>query len=66
MKTENVLHDCTKYCEATQECTVCGQRKKPVGRDAPPGLYLCSYECEGYMQVPFPGHLWPGEFENSE
>ncbi len=45
------------------ECTVCGLRKKPRGRDAPAamGNSLCDWECEGYNKEPYPGHLWPGE-----
>lgn len=42
-------------------CTVCGQRKKPVGRSAPLGMYLCDDDCEGYRKEPYPGQLWPGE-----
>lgn len=42
-------------------CTVCHQRKKPVGRSAPLGMYLCDHECEGYYLDPKQGDLWPGE-----
>lgn len=44
-------------------CTVCGLRKKPVGRSAPPEMEigLCSNDCPGYHQDPMPGYLWPGE-----
>jgi len=42
-------------------CTVCAARKKPIGRSAPLGVYLCDDDCEGYRQEPFPGQLWPGE-----
>lgn len=44
-------------------CTVCGMRKKPIGRSAPIESEngLCGYDCEGYKQDPFPGNLWPGE-----
>ena len=46
-------------------CTVCGLRKKPIGRDAPAALAnsLCDYECPGYYGEPWPGFLWPGETE---
>lgn len=44
-------------------CRTCGQRKKPFGRSAPLGLYLCTFECPGYSEHPEPGHLWPGESE---
>ncbi len=59
-------HRCTKACEARQVCTVCGQRKHPIGRDSPAELSLCGYDCEGYRQEPLPGHLWPGEFEDTD
>src|SRR5690242_3537038 len=38
-------------------CTVCGLRKKPRGRDAPPVIAnsLCDFECPGYNQPPEPG-----------
>lgn len=44
-------------------CTVCGMRKKPVGRSAPMDMAnsLCDYDCPGYKQDPKPGQLWPGE-----
>lgn len=45
-------------------CTVCGHRKAPRGRSAPPELYLCNDDCPGYRQEPFPGSLWPGESES--
>lgn len=43
------------------ECVACGQRKAPIGRDAPSMLYLCDQECPGYKEDPRPGFLWPGE-----
>ncbi len=45
------------------ECAVCGLRKKPVGRSAPLEIAssLCDHECQGYLQEPHPGSLWPGE-----
>ncbi len=45
------------------ECTMCGLRKKPVGRDAPVAMAgsLCDHECFGYSKDPHPGSLWPGE-----
>ena len=44
-------------------CTVCGLRKKPVGRSAPVAMAnsLCDHECPGYYEEPKPGSLWPGE-----
>lgn len=44
-------------------CTVCGLRKKPIGRDAPVAMAnsLCDHECSGYLLDPRPGTLWPGE-----
>ena len=46
------------------ECAVCGRRKCPRGRSAPPELYMCQREiCEGYDKEPFVGDLWPGETE---
>lgn len=44
-------------------CTVCGLRKKPIGRSAPPEMAnsLCDHECAGYYDEPNPGVLWPGE-----
>jgi hypothetical protein len=45
------------------DCVVCHRRKKPIGRSAPLEMAnsLCDFECEGYMQDPQPGDLWPGE-----
>lgn len=45
------------------DCTVCGRRKKPIGRSAPieMGGSLCDWECHGYDLDPKPGELWPGE-----
>lgn len=42
-------------------CDVCHRQKKPLGRDAAPGSYLCTDECPGYDQYPRPDTLWPGE-----
>ena len=44
-------------------CTVCGKRKKPVGRSAPAELAvgMCDFGCPGYLEFPMPGSLWPGE-----
>ena len=46
-------------------CTVCGLRKKPIGRDAPAAMAnsLCNHECPGHHKDPYPGHLWSGETE---
>lgn len=50
------------------ECTVCGLRKKPIGRDAAPAMAnsLCDHECPGYRLPPYPGTLWPGEEEQTQ
>lgn len=55
--------DCTEKCRKPVECTTCGRRKKPVGRDAPTAMAngLCDRECLGYREAPDPGHLWPNE-----
>jgi hypothetical protein len=56
-------HVCTKECERTVVCTICGRRKPPIGRDvaaAAHGSY-CEHECEGHNIEPFAGHLWPGK-----
>lgn len=45
-------------------CTVCDQRKSPVGRSVPLGMYLCDDDCEGYRLDPKPGSLWPGELKS--
>ena len=44
-------------------CTVCGRRKKPVGRSAPIEMAnsLCDSDCRGYWEEPIPGDLWPRE-----
>ena len=46
------------------ECSVCGKRKAPVGRSAPREMSLCTWECPGYVQEPYIGSLWPGEWES--
>lgn len=53
--------NCTIECERMPECTDCGRRKKPVGRDAPLGSDYCDTDCAGYRDQPKAGHLWPGE-----
>lgn len=42
-------------------CEVCGQRKKPIGRDAPAAASYCDSDCPGSRQDPQPGHYWPSE-----
>jgi hypothetical protein len=44
-------------------CSVCGLRKKPIGRSAPMEMAnsLCDHECDGYYKDPYPYDLWPGE-----
>ena len=45
------------------ECVVCHRVKKPVGRSSPLGTCFCDNDCDGYMQTPYAGSLWPGESE---
>jgi hypothetical protein len=45
------------------ECESCGLEKKPIGRSAPLGMYLCNQDCPSYYNDPRPGSLWPGESE---
>lgn len=49
--------------DALPVCSICGLRKKPIGRDAPAAMAngLCDHECPGYLENPQPGYLWPGE-----
>jgi hypothetical protein len=56
----------TGHTDRMPECTVCGMRKKPIGRDAgvAMGNSLCDHECSGYYSDPKPGYLWPGESED--
>lgn len=62
-----ITKDCTEACEAMPQCSICGMRKKPVGRSAP--LEACNGYCDdgcpGYRKPPRPGHLWPGEIARS-
>lgn len=41
-------------------CTVCGRRKKPIGRDSMDDG-LCSQDCHGYRNEPIPNDKWFGE-----
>lgn len=43
------------------ECVVCGGTKKPIGRSAPMEWSGCDGDCNGYLQKPYPGSLWPNE-----
>jgi len=56
----------TEACWAAPVCTVCGLRKKPVGRDVSAAMAnsLCDHECPGYAQGEQAGHFWPGEPEH--
>ena len=45
-------------------CTVCGHRKAPIGRSVLTGVILCNSDCSGYLDVPRPDHLWPGELQS--
>lgn len=58
----------TPACWATQECTRCHRRKKPVGRSASMATYgtLCDQDCPGYYEPPTAGHFWPGEKATDE
>mgnify|MGYP001599507367 CR=1 FL=1 len=53
----------TEACWAMPECTVCGLRKKPYGRDAGVAAAnsYCGEDCPGYRQEPLAGHFWPNE-----
>ena len=44
-------------------CAECGHQKKPRGRSAPLGVFMCEPECSGYYREPLVGDLWPGETE---
>lgn len=68
MSRPDYWKDCTHRCEATQQCHVCGRRKKPVGRSAPLEMAngLCDQDCKGYDEEPKPGHLWPGELNQMD
>lgn len=57
----NPSPECTEFCAAMPECTVCHRRKKPHGRDSRDNG-LCDTDCEGYYQDPRAGHLWPEEW----
>ena len=47
------------------DCTVCGLRKKPIGRSVPLWMArsLCDWPCPGYYEAPLSGSLFPGETE---
>lgn len=45
------------------ECILCENRKAPIGRSVPPGMYLCDGDCPGYHLPPYAGSLWPNESE---
>lgn len=54
--------ECTARCWEMPYCSVCGLRKRPIGRD--PGAAASSYcnpDCDGFDEAPTSGHLWPGE-----
>lgn len=50
-------------CHASPDCTTCGRRKSPVGRDVPAAAAngYCTVDCRGYADEPIAGHLWAGE-----
>jgi len=52
---------CSEGCAPV--CTLCGLRKKPIGRSAPLALAnsLCDDDCNGYRDEPTACDLWPGE-----
>jgi len=50
---------CLKGC--APRCAVCGQTKKPRGRDGGMWNSGCNADCEGYYNAPSPCDLWPGE-----
>ena len=43
------------------QCKTCGRQKQPVGRAN--YTAMCDEGCPGYLDVPKPGQLWPGETE---
>lgn len=43
------------------ECTECGQKKCPPGRDQGMAGGYCDWDCSGYREAPHPSSLWPGE-----
>ncbi len=45
------------------KCDTCDRTKQPVGRSAPPGMWLCDPDCPGYYREPLASNLWPGESE---
>lgn len=47
------------------DCKRCGRRKHPRGRSVPleASTGYCGYDCEGYLEEPRPGHMWPSERE---
>lgn len=47
-------------------CAVCRRTKAPIGRSVPMGVHgsLCDRDCSGYLDVPRPDHLWPGELQS--
>lgn len=58
----------SEACRTPVDCTVCGKRKKPIGRSAPLEMAgsLCDMECTGYLALPHPPHLWPNECLSGE
>jgi hypothetical protein len=60
--TGSLYDNCNEACEARYDCTVCGQRKAPVGRDLGDRSFgYCDDDCPGYYRDPYAGHLFPGE-----
>ena len=59
-----ITDQCTKACEASPECKVCGRRKYPRGRDPGMNNSGCSCDCPGFYEEPLSGHLWPGELKD--
>jgi recombinational DNA repair protein (RecF pathway) len=45
------------------KCAICGRTKKPIGRDSRDNG-LCEYECEGYLQEPYPSAHWDSELKD--
>lgn len=54
---------CTEACEVWPECSTCHRIKAPRGRSLPLEMCggYCDHDCAGYLDVPTPGHLFPGE-----
>ena len=59
---------CTSGCAAMPTCDVCHLIKAPRGRDVGVAAAngYCGYDCPGYLQAPWSGHLWPEEWREGQ